>query len=58
MNKIINKAKILIVEDDVSLGFLLVEYLESNGFDVKLYIDGEAGLKGFLLGNFDVCIFD
>ncbi|MCK5136801.1 MAG: response regulator transcription factor [Bacteroidales bacterium] len=58
MNKKSNKQKILLVEDDVNLGFLLVEYFESNGFDVKLYIDGEAGLKGFQLGYFDICIVD
>ncbi len=52
------KKRILLVEDDVSLGFLLVEYLESNGFDVKLYIDGQSGLNGFKLGGFDLCIVD
>lgn len=46
------------VEDDTSLGFLLVDFLESNGFDVKLYRDGETGLKGYKTGNFDFCIFD
>jgi len=58
MNKIKNKQKILLVEDDVNLGFLLVEYFESNGFDAKLYIDGKAGLKGFQLDSFDICIVD
>lgn len=52
------KTKILLVEDDVNLGFLLVDFLESNGFEVKLYRDGEAGLKGFLLNHFDFCILD
>jgi len=58
MNKKNKKQKILLVEDDVNLGFLLVEYFESNGFDVKLYIDGKAGLKGFQLDSFDICIVD
>ena len=58
MNKKNNKQKILLVEDNVNLGFLLVEYFESNGFDIKLYIDGEAGLKGFKQGGFDICIVD
>lgn len=53
-----NTQRILLVEDDVSLGFLLVEYLESNGFDVKLYIDGQSGLNGFKLGGFDLCMVD
>jgi DNA-binding response OmpR family regulator len=52
------RTKILLVEDDTSLGFLLVDYLESNGFDVKLYRDGESGLKGYRAGHFDFCILD
>ena len=53
-----NFIKILLVEDDVNLGFLLIEFLESNGFDVKLYRDGETGYKGFQNGQFDFCILD
>jgi len=52
------KIKILLVEDDINLGFLLVDFLESNNFEVKLYRDGEAGLKGFQLYHFDFCILD
>ncbi|MBI9063151.1 MAG: response regulator transcription factor, partial [Marinilabiliaceae bacterium] len=52
------KVKILLVEDDVSMGFLLVDFLESNGFDVKLYKDGESGLNAFRSGNYDFCILD
>lgn len=52
------RIKILLVEDDTSLGFLMLDFLESNGFDVKLYRDGESGLNGFKAGQFDFCIFD
>ncbi len=52
------RIKILLVEDDTSLGFLMLDFLESNGFDVKLYRDGESGLSGFKAGQFDFCIFD
>lgn len=52
------KVKILLVEDDVSMGFLLVDFLESNGFDVKLYKDGESGLNAFRSGTYDFCILD
>ncbi|MCF8359962.1 MAG: response regulator transcription factor [Prolixibacteraceae bacterium] len=52
------RTKILLVEDDTSLGFLLVDFLESNGFDVKLYRDGESGLNGYKSGEFHFCIFD
>jgi DNA-binding response OmpR family regulator len=52
------KAKIILVEDDINLGFLLVDFLETNGFEVKLYRDGLSGLTGFLKNNFDFCILD
>lgn len=52
------KIRILLVEDDTNLGFLLVDYLESQAFDVKLYSDGLAGLKGFQQGKYDFCIVD
>jgi len=52
------KTKLLLVEDDISMGFLLVDFLESKGFDVKLYKDGTSGLNGFKNGNFELCILD
>lgn len=52
------KVKILLVEDDTNLGFLLFEFLEASGFDVKLYRDGVSGLNGFLSSEFDFCILD
>jgi DNA-binding response OmpR family regulator len=58
MSTIDNKIKILLVEDDINLGFLLVDFLESDGFEVKLYRDGESGYKGFTLSVFDLCIVD
>ncbi len=58
MSNGLSKLRILLVEDDVNLGFLLVDYLESQGFDVKLYNDGLAGFKGFQLNRYDFCIVD
>jgi DNA-binding response OmpR family regulator len=52
------KIRILLVEDDTNLGFLLVDFLESDGFEVKLYKDGESGYKGFQISGFDLCIID
>ncbi|MBI9054356.1 MAG: response regulator transcription factor [Bacteroidales bacterium] len=52
------KTKILLVEDDTNLGFLLLEFLESNDFDVKLYRDGISGYNGFSSSQFDFCILD
>ncbi len=53
-----NKKKILIVEDDLNLGFLLLEYLESEGLEVKLCRDGASGLQHFKKMHFDCCILD
>jgi DNA-binding response OmpR family regulator len=53
-----SKLNILLVEDDINLGFLLVEFLENQGMQVKLYRDGESGFVGFKNGNFNFCIFD
>ncbi|MBL7815624.1 MAG: response regulator transcription factor [Saprospiraceae bacterium] len=52
------KAKILLVEDDLSMGFLLTEFLEDNGFEVKLCRDGESGWVTFRRNHFDLCILD
>jgi len=50
--------KIILVEDDVNLGLLLVDFLETSGFEVSLYRDGLSGLKGFKRQDFDFCILD
>ncbi len=52
------KLKILLAEDDLHLGMLLVDYLEAEGFDVKLCKDGELALKAFQSSNFDLCLLD
>lgn len=49
------KVNIILAEDDLNLGFLLVEFLESQGYQVKLYRDGESALKGFKAGAFNFC---
>jgi DNA-binding response OmpR family regulator len=48
----------LIVEDDLNLGYLLVDFMESEGYEIRLARDGEAGLKAFLAHKFDLCILD
>ena len=52
------RLKILLAEDDLNLGVLLVDYLESEGFDVKLCKDGELALKAFQAYAFDLCLLD
>ena len=52
------RLKILLAEDDLNLGILLIDYLEAEGFDVKLCKDGELALKAFLGQSFDLCLLD
>jgi DNA-binding response OmpR family regulator len=52
------KVKILLAEDDLNLGVLLVDYLETEGFNVKLCKDGELALKAFQNNQFDLCLLD
>lgn len=52
------KLRILLAEDDLNLGILLVDYLEAEGFEVKLCKDGEFALKAFLSSPFDLCLLD
>lgn len=53
-----HQTKILLVEDDTNLGFLLVDFLESNDFIVKLYRDGESAWRGFNIESFEFCVLD
>lgn len=50
--------KILLAEDDPNLGQLLQEYLTNKGYKTDLATDGNAGLKRFLEGSYDLCLFD
>jgi DNA-binding response OmpR family regulator len=50
--------KILLVEDDPSLGFVIQDNLTIKGFHVTLCTDGEAGEETFQKGQFDLCILD
>lgn len=54
------KATILLVEDDVNLGYILKDYLEMSGFDVILEKDGVKGLQAFNENHneIDICVFD
>lgn len=52
------RLKILLAEDDLNLGILLVDYLETEGFNIKLCKDGELALKVFQSNQFDLCLLD
>ncbi len=49
---------ILVVEDDLNLGFLLMDYLESENFRVKLCRDGLTAWQHFQRDHFDICLLD
>lgn len=50
--------KILLVEDNPSLGYALKEYLQMQDMQVVLCIDGIEGEKVFQQQDFDLCIID
>jgi DNA-binding response OmpR family regulator len=52
------KYNILLAEDDLNLGILLVDFLESEGYNVKLCKDGELALKAIEMRTFDICLLD
>ncbi len=52
------KAKILLVEDDTNLGFVIADQLKSDGYSVALCSDGAEGFKRFNDEKFNMCIFD
>ena len=51
-------SKILLVEDDPSLGFVLKDNLAMRGYEVTLRADGESGIQAFHENEFDLCILD
>jgi len=55
MNK---KTKILLVEDDPSLGFVVKDNLENADFSVTLSTEGKSALQTFIRESFNLCILD
>jgi DNA-binding response OmpR family regulator len=51
-------SRILLVEDDTSMGYLLTTLLEGEGYSVKHCVDGESGLSVYRPETFDLCILD
>jgi len=53
-----DKLRILLCEDDESLGMLLREYLQAKNYDADLCLDGEAGYRAFSKSRYDMCVLD
>jgi DNA-binding response OmpR family regulator len=52
------KARLLLVEDDPSLGFIIKDNLELKDFEVELHAEGESAWKAFRANAYDLCILD
>lgn len=53
-----NEDKILVVEDDESLGLVLSDALKQEGYRVEWKKDGEVALKRCLEGRYDLVLLD
>lgn len=52
------KANVLLAEDDLSLGYVIKDNLEQEGYRVLLCADGEQALQHFQKDEFDICLLD
>lgn len=53
-----DKTRILLVEDDSNLGYILREYLQMHEFEVDCVKDGKKGLETFNANTYHLCILD
>ncbi|HEY4155104.1 MAG TPA: response regulator transcription factor [Puia sp.] len=53
-----NKAKVLLAEDDLSLGYVIKDNLVDAGYDVVLCPDGQTAIDKFNKESFDICLLD
>ena len=52
------KIKILMVEDDISLGIVVSDQLRSDGYTVTLCENGSEALRRFQEEAYHLCILD
>lgn len=53
-----SKTRVLLAEDDESLGLLLKDFLQAKGYETELCRDGKKAFDAFSKHAFDLCIFD
>lgn len=53
-----NKGKILLVEDDKNLGFIIQDFLDMSKYKVDLKEDGVSGLEAFKQNDYDLLLLD
>ncbi|MBC7509263.1 MAG: response regulator transcription factor [Ferruginibacter sp.] len=54
----LNKAKVLLAEDDSSLAFVIKDNLEEAGYEVVWCSDGQTAWQQFQKIDFDICLLD
>ena len=54
----ISKSKVLLAEDDLSLGYVIKDNLADAGYEVVLCPDGQAAIDKFNKDEFDICLLD
>jgi CheY-like chemotaxis protein len=52
------KLKILLVEDDPVLGYVVKDYLQKQEYEVTHCTDGDAAWHQFMKNIFDICLLD
>jgi DNA-binding response OmpR family regulator len=52
------KSKVLLAEDDLTLGYVIKDNLADAGYEVVLCADGQAALDKFNKESFDICLLD
>lgn len=50
--------RILLIEDDVSISEMVVNYLKKEGFTLTTAFNGEEGLGKFFSNSFDLILLD
>ncbi len=53
-----SRGKILLIEDDKNLGFIIKDFLEMSKFNVILRDNGQDGLKEYSKKSFDLVLLD
>jgi DNA-binding response OmpR family regulator len=52
------KAKVLLAEDDLTLGYVIKDNLIDAGYDVVLCPDGQSAIDKFDKNEFNICLLD
>jgi DNA-binding response OmpR family regulator len=52
------KVKVLLAEDDLSLGYVIKDNLQDAGYEVVLCPDGQTAIEKFDKTEYDICLLD